>query len=387
MRAPADVVRGIDAGESRHVDVEEADVGMTLVEQPHRLPSVPRLGDNLELGPHDRQFAPQRIAQQRFVVRDQRGRVGIHMLGRHVDFDDGAARIVRGEAQVRRLAEDQLQPFAQRRQPGPETVRRLTKSGAGVGDADHTAFTMSCDVDVDPAAFFAGVDPVPDGILDQRQQGGRRTANLQRRRVDVDRVVEAIGHAHLHQLEIRPNQLQLALDRCRGLVEQRHRRAQVRREAAQHGRRMRRARIDERLHVRERVEEEMRRDLRLQQMEARVERLPLELAALEREGQLLIARKRFLLPDDRDKRRPRREEEAGERQVRPPAVLPERRRTLGSGQHVDQHRRHRHEHADRNDLQRPSLEPPRQAPWPHLEECEGRRRRQADDDGAEEERG
>ena len=79
MRAPADVVRGIDAGESRHVDVEEADVGMTLVEQPHRLPSVPRLGHNLELGPHDRQLAPQRIAQQRFIVRDQRGRVGVHV--------------------------------------------------------------------------------------------------------------------------------------------------------------------------------------------------------------------------------------------------------------------------------------------------------------------
>ena len=236
------------------------------------------------------------------------------------------------QAQVRRIAEDQLQPFAQSRQPGPEAVRRLMKSGAGVGDADHTAFTTPCDVDVDPASFFAGVDPVSHGILDQRQQGGRRTANLQRRRVDVHRVLEAIGHAHLHQLEIRSNELQLALDRRGGLVEQRHRRAQVRGEASQHGRRMRRARIDERLHVRERVEEEMRRDLRLQQMQSRVERLPLELTALERERQLLIAGKRFLLPDDRGERRPRREQEAGERQMRPPVQaagnLPERRRTL-----------------------------------------------------------
>ena len=45
---------------------------MTLVEQPHRLPPVPRLGHDLELGPHDRQLATQRIAQQRFIVRDQR---------------------------------------------------------------------------------------------------------------------------------------------------------------------------------------------------------------------------------------------------------------------------------------------------------------------------
>jgi len=60
---------------------------------------------------------------------------------------------------------------------------------------------------------------------------------------------------------------------------------------------------------------------------------------------------------------------------------------LGSGQHVDQHRRHRHDHADRHDLQRPTLEPARQAPRPHLEERERSRRRQAEDAGAEEECG
>lgn len=59
---------------------------------------------------------------------------------------------------MRRIAEDQLQPFAQSRQPGPETGRRLMKSGASVGDADHTAFTKPFDVDVDLASFFAGVD-------------------------------------------------------------------------------------------------------------------------------------------------------------------------------------------------------------------------------------
>src|SRR5687767_7929895 len=79
MGASADVVRGIDAGESWHVDVEEADIGMTLVEQRHRLASVPRLGHYLELGPPDRQLPPQRLAQQRFIVRDQRCRVGVHI--------------------------------------------------------------------------------------------------------------------------------------------------------------------------------------------------------------------------------------------------------------------------------------------------------------------
>ena len=78
-RCRYDVVRGIDTGESRHVDVEEADVGMPLLEQPHRLPPVPRLGHNLDLGPHDPKLAPQRIAQQRFIVGDQRCRVGVHV--------------------------------------------------------------------------------------------------------------------------------------------------------------------------------------------------------------------------------------------------------------------------------------------------------------------
>jgi hypothetical protein len=152
-----------------------------------------------------------------------------------------------------------------------------------------------------------------------------------------------------------PDQLQLAIDRCRRLVEQRYRRAQVGRQAAQYHRRMRRACIHERLNVRERVEEEMRGDLRLEQMQSRVERLPLELAALERERQLLIACERFLLPNDRGECRPRRKEEAGKRQMRPPVhaggILPEGWRALGSGQQVDQQRRHRHENADRNDLQ------------------------------------
>jgi len=119
----------------------------------------------------------------------------------------------------------------------------------------------------------------------------------------------------LHQLEIRSNQLQLALDRCGRLGQRRYRRTQIRGQTPQHGRRVRRAGIDERLYVGECVEEEMRRHLGPQQMQSRVECLPLELTALECERQLLIASERFLLPDDRGERRPRREEKAGECQI------------------------------------------------------------------------
>jgi hypothetical protein len=244
-------------------------------------------------------------------------------------------------------------------------------------------------VAVYPASFFTGVDPVPHGVLDQRHERRRRTANLQRRGVDVHRVLQAIGHAHLHQLEIWPNEVKLALDGRGRLVERRHRRAQVRDQAPEHGRRMRRPRVDERLHVRERIEEEVWSDLRLQEMQTRVERLALELTPLECERELLIASEGFLLTDDRRERGPRREEDAGEREMRPPGhprrILPERRRTAGSGQDVDQQRRDRHEDADRDDLKCPSLEPARKPPGPRFEQREGSRHRQAEDDRPEEE--
>jgi hypothetical protein len=88
---------------------------------------------------------------------------------RHVYFDDDASGSTGDEAQVRCIAEDQLQPLAQSREPGPQAIGRVTQSGTGVGNADHTTFTRSCDVHVDPATVFAGVDPVSHGILDQRQ--------------------------------------------------------------------------------------------------------------------------------------------------------------------------------------------------------------------------
>src|SRR5205085_4792659 len=100
-------------------------------------------------------------------------------------------RGVSDQAQVRSVAEDQLQPLAQSRQPRPEAVRGWMESDTSVGDTDHAAITGPCDIDVDPASFLAGVDPVSHGILDQRQECGRRTANLQGRRVDVPRVMTA----------------------------------------------------------------------------------------------------------------------------------------------------------------------------------------------------
>ena len=120
-------------------------------------------------------------------------------------------------------------------------------------------------------------------------------------------------------------------ERRRRLVQARHRGAQVGDQAAQHGGRLRRSRIDQRLHVRERVEQEMRRDLRLQQMQARIERLALELAALELERERLVARERVLLPHQRGERDPRRDAArrgtvSADEAFAGARVMPERRR-------------------------------------------------------------
>ena len=53
------------------------------------------------------------------------------------------------------IAENHLQPFAQRRQPGPETVGGLVEPDAGVGDPDDAALITTCNVNLDPATLLA----------------------------------------------------------------------------------------------------------------------------------------------------------------------------------------------------------------------------------------
>ena len=185
-----------------------------------------------------------------------------------------------------------------------------------------------------------------------------------RRRIDVQRELEPVGHPHSHELEIGAHELELLAERRRGLVHARHGRAQIRDQAREHLRRLRRARVDERLHVRERVEQEMRLDLRLQEAQPRLERVAFELAALELELERLIAREHVALPHHRAERDPRREQQAFDNQVTEAQQL----RRLMRSMHVDGHvtrgagaalRRHGDDDAD--ELQNPARQPGRQA--------------------------
>jgi hypothetical protein len=58
------------------VDIEKRDLRPQLVEQLDRLAAVARVRDHLQLGPEPRQVRRELVAQQRFVVGDQRGRAG-----------------------------------------------------------------------------------------------------------------------------------------------------------------------------------------------------------------------------------------------------------------------------------------------------------------------
>src|SRR5437764_670444 len=82
--------------------------------------------------------------------------------------------------------------------------------------------------------------------------------------IGVDVELQAIGHAHAHELEVGAHELELLAERGGGLVQARHRGAKVCDEAVEDVARLGRLRDDELAHVGERVEEEMRLDLRLQ---------------------------------------------------------------------------------------------------------------------------
>ena len=178
----------------------------------------------------------------------------------------------------------------------------------------------------------------------------------------------------MHQLEVRRDELHLALQRRRLFVQERDDRPEVGDQAPHDGGRARRAGVDERLHVRERVEEEVGRDLGLEEAEARVDRLPLELAPLQLERERLLPRERLPLAEHRSERGPRSQQDAEERQHHPAVhtvlVPKERRCTGGRREDPDRERRDRDRNADGDHLQRPSGDPPRQPLRPRFEEAE-----------------
>ena len=180
-----------------------------------------------------------------------------------------------------------------------------------------------------------GSMPWLHGVLDQRQQRHRREAQAApvRARASTPKL-QPVGHAQVHQLEVGAHQSQLVAERRVGLVQARHRRAQIGDQVAQHRRRALGARLDQRLHVGQRVEQEVRLDLRVQQATAG-RRAPASRACSSRARtagcgarlRIALAVQRAQRHHEADHQRRRRDrDEARDAGPRGPAAPPRRRR-------------------------------------------------------------
>jgi len=188
------------------VDVKEADVRDAA-----RRTAAPRPARS---APRPRSRAPARRSRAGAAAHRAAGahrprsgcRVGVHVRAGISTSATTPPVCADGEAELRASPKISCSRSRSAVRPVPRLFADGMKSGAGIRHANHAAVTEPFDVDVDPASVFTRVDPCSHGVLDQRQSvvGGQQ--NLQGRRVDVHRVLEAIGHAHLHQLEIRSNE-------------------------------------------------------------------------------------------------------------------------------------------------------------------------------------
>jgi hypothetical protein len=143
--------------------------------------------------------------------------------GRKLQLRAYAVRLNFSEAQLRIAAECQVHPLAQHRKPGTESAGFLDLQPDPCVRHSHVAAAIAQPhVDIDASTLFSRIDPVTHGILHQREQRHRRTRQHVCRRIDVQRELQAVGDAHLHELEIGTDQIQLLSERRAGLVHARH---------------------------------------------------------------------------------------------------------------------------------------------------------------------
>ena len=132
--------------------------------------------------------------------------------------------------------------------------------------------------DLQRAAFRLRLETVLDRVLDQRLQHHRREHRRFQAFGDVDDRSQALLHSNGHDFQERARQVQLLTERGpAAFAHLRHRRAQVADQALLHLRRALRVGLDQLVDARQRVEQEMRLDLRLQCFHPRFQHGALEL--------------------------------------------------------------------------------------------------------------
>ena len=155
-----------------------ATCGPQVVEHLDRLAAVARLGHDLQLRPQARQVRGELLAQQRFVVGDQRGRRTRCVGGGGSDADVGAHTVRRlpGERDAGAGRKEHMQPLLQVAQPGAG-ARAFGQADTGVRDPQVDLFARAAPRShLDVTAVASRVDAVADRVLDQRQQRHRRKA-------------------------------------------------------------------------------------------------------------------------------------------------------------------------------------------------------------------
>lgn len=105
--------------------------------------------------------------------------------------------------------EGELQPLAQGRQAGSEATAGRLHADAAVRDGGNAAAAIEAQTHVDPPAFLRRIDPVAHRVLDQREEGHRRTFQRLGSGFDIQCPHQSVRHAQLHELEVRAHELQL----------------------------------------------------------------------------------------------------------------------------------------------------------------------------------
>ena len=260
--------------------------GRRLVRERQRLFAVRGLGDDLELGPCLREARLELGAHHRLVVGDQCGRHGSVGHGRAASARCSAgssgisivARAPRGTAssRVNRPRAPNSAPAVRgrwrgRRRGRVAIPRPVPRPVSVTVTSRRSSSRRAAIVTWPPAASGSRPCVTAFSTTEISSTGGNgcvRSASG-----TSMREIEPRPHPHPQDVEVRLGELDLLPERRARAAHLRQRGAQVREQMSQQARGLRRIRLGEVLDRRQRVEQEMRLDLRLHQLEFRLHRV------------------------------------------------------------------------------------------------------------------
>ena len=250
----------------------------------HGLMAVAHRGHHLQIGPQPRQVGAQGGGEQRFVFGDQRSRHGAFNGSVKVaSVPPPAAGPICSRAAAPYSAASRSRTWAR---PKPSRgVRRPAEAAVAHGEQQPRA--IACGAELDVPALDLGLQAMADGVFHQRLQQQRRHRQRGQLRWKPQLRVQARPHAHGHQRQVVVEPRELVGQRVRAGARGRQRGAQEGDQPVEHGLRARRVQRDQHAQVGQRVEQHVRLELRLQQPQLGLARLPrqqLAAAALVEKG-------------------------------------------------------------------------------------------------------